>query len=94
MSAKRGSEVAETFPRAWLKSPPLTPSLVACTTARAGIWLRWMAAPAWEAKRDYVKAALKAGARVEDGALTVELVKGKGGGFNVEVYDFEKVVVR
>jgi hypothetical protein len=49
---------------------------------------------AWEAKRDFVKAALRAGAAVEPGALTVALVKGKGGGFNVQVYDYEKVVVR
>lgn len=48
----------------------------------------------WERKRDWVKAALRAGASVEDGALTVGLVKCQGGGFTVEVYGYEKVVVR
>ena len=48
----------------------------------------------WEEKRDWIKAALRSGAGVEDGVLSVELVKGTGGGFAVEVYEYEKVVVR
>lgn len=48
----------------------------------------------WEAKRDWIKAAIRAGARVEDGAFIVELVKRSGGGYNVEVYEYEQVVVR
>ncbi len=37
----------------------------------------------WEKKRDWIKAALRAGALVEVGVLTVRLEKRKGGGFDV-----------
>jgi len=49
---------------------------------------------AWEKKRDWIKGALRARASVEPGAFSVELVKGKGGGYQVEVFEYEKVVVR
>jgi len=48
----------------------------------------------WEKKRDWIKAALRAGACVQDGVLTAKLVKRKGGGYNVEVYDYEQIIVR
>jgi len=49
---------------------------------------------AWEKKRECIKAALRSGARVEDGVLTARLVKGTGGGCVVGVYSYEKLVVR
>ena len=45
-------------------------------------------------KRDWIKAALKSGARIEPGVFTAELVPRKGGGYTVEVYEYEELVVR
>ena len=46
------------------------------------------------AKRDWIKAALKAGAGIESGAFTAELVPRKGGGYSVAVYEYEALVVK
>jgi hypothetical protein len=48
----------------------------------------------YQEKKEYIKAALRGGARVEDGVFSAELVAQKGGGCFVEVYEYEKLVVR
>jgi len=49
---------------------------------------------AWEEKKEWIKAALRAGARVEDGLRSAELVPRHREGYQVEPSEFYELVVR
>jgi len=49
---------------------------------------------AWEEKREWIKAALRAGAGVKAGLLTAELVARTRPGYQVEDCEYDELVVR
>lgn len=49
---------------------------------------------AWQHKRDYLKAGLLGGARVEPGLLAIQLAPRSNPGYVVEPYDYEVLVVK
>lgn len=48
----------------------------------------------YKKKKGWLRAALKGGARVAPGAFSAELVTRRGGGYIVEVFEYQDVAVR